>query len=108
MSNHTPGPWQLGKNGDQCARNHAICSGPVVIAKVYGRGYPAGEGWSPESEADAAFIVRACNSHEELLAALEDCIESLSRLPNLDGAYRITCIAQAQAALTKVKGESQC
>lgn len=64
-------PWTLGKNSDKCAENHAICSGPAVIAKVYGRGYPIGSGWSPRSEADAKLIVTAVNSHKSLIAALE-------------------------------------
>jgi hypothetical protein len=63
---HTPGPWHLGTNGDGCAKNHAICTGSVVIAKVYGRGYPAGKGWSEQSQADAHLIVTA----PLLLAAL--------------------------------------
>jgi len=51
------------------------------------------------SEADRAFILRACNSHHSLTNALRDCLESLRRLPDVDGAYRVTCIAEAEAAL---------
>ena len=28
---HTPAPWSLGSNGDNCAKNHAICSGASSI-----------------------------------------------------------------------------
>lgn len=70
-------PWALGQNGDKCARNHAICSGPRVIAKVLGTGYPIGEGWSPRSEADAQLIVTAVNHHEVLVAALRDELEAI-------------------------------
>ena len=45
------------------------------------------------------FILRACNSHHSLTNALRDCLESLRRLPDVDGAYRVTCIAEAEAAL---------
>lgn len=31
--------------------------------------------------------------------ALKDCVESLSRLPDTDGAYRVTCLESAKAAL---------
>lgn len=70
-SKHTPGPWHLGKNGDDCAKNHAICAGSSVIAKVYGRGYPVCSGWSEQSQADANVIVVA----PELLAALKTVVE---------------------------------
>jgi hypothetical protein len=35
----------------------------------------------------------------ELIKALADCAESLSRLPDVDGAYRATCYQQAAKAL---------
>ena len=70
-------PWTLGRNGDKCAKNHAICSGSNVIAKVYGKGYPIGEGWSPQSEADAQLIVTAVNNFDALVAVLEDELEAL-------------------------------
>lgn len=43
-----------------------------------------------------------CRMHESapaLLEALEDAVESLRRLPDVEGAYRVTCIDQAQAAI---------
>jgi hypothetical protein len=67
----TPGPWTLGKNGDDCAPGHAICAGPYVIAKVYGGGYPTADGgtsWAPRTQADAKLIVCA----PELLAAVKE------------------------------------
>lgn len=64
---HTPGPWIVGTNGDKCAKNHAICAGPHVLAKVYGTGYPIGEGWAPQSQANAHLIAAA----PDLLAALK-------------------------------------
>lgn len=67
---HTPGPWHLWSNGDDCARDHAICSGPIVIAKVYGLGYPVGKGWSEQSAADARLIAKA----PEMLALLRECV----------------------------------
>ena len=39
----------------------------------------------------------------ELVAALADCAEALRRLPNIEGAYRVSCLQQAEAALAKVK-----
>jgi hypothetical protein len=60
----------LGSNGDRCAREHAICDGSRVIAKVYGMGYPIGAGWSPASAADARRLVAAWNATESI--PLED------------------------------------
>lgn len=38
----------------------------------------------PEAQANAEFIVRACNSHDGLLAALQDVHESLASLYEVD------------------------
>ena len=55
---------QVGANGDDCPRNHALCIAgtPTVIGKVYGHGYPAGKGWAPDSEAIARRLVAAWNA----------------------------------------------
>lgn len=37
----------------------------------------------------------------EMLTALKDCVESLKRLPNVDGAFRVTCLKQAEDAIAK-------
>ena len=39
-----------------------------------------------------------------LLAALEDALASLARLPDVPGAYRVTCLQQARAALAAARG----
>lgn len=44
-------------------------------------------------------IQRAEDQASEVRQALEDCIESLSRLADADGAYRVSCIIQAKKAL---------
>ena len=44
--------------------------------------------------------------NDALVDALRDCLESLARLPNLDGAYRVTCMAQAEQALALAEKES--
>lgn len=43
------------------------------------------------------------NNHEALVAVLADALESLRRLPDIDGAYRQTCIKQAEAVLARVR-----
>lgn len=96
---HTPGPWALGKNGDNCAKDHAICSDARVIAKVYGNGYPVGSGWSPDSAADARLIAAA----PDLLAALERFAHAMEQksYPELQGVA-----SDAFAALARAKGEA--
>src|SRR3990167_8285439 len=98
----TPRPWNTGTNGDKCPKGHAICSGALVIAKVYGNGYPIGEGWAPSSQADADLIVRAVNAHDELVKALTDLLEMLDREDD-GAAWRMASVeAKARAALAKV------
>lgn len=104
---HTPGPWDVGQNGDSCAREHAIVSGPKVIAKVYGRGYPSGFGWSPGSAADARLIAAA----PELLAALKACEDRLALVLECDcdddkpeDTETIAAFAAARAAIAKAEG----
>lgn len=41
----------------------------------------------------------------KLLEALKDCVESLTRLPDVEGAYRTTCINQACAVIAEVEKE---
>ena len=70
----------------------------------------------PEAEANVELIAEAFNvTHETgrtprqladdraaLIAALTDCAESLSRLPDVDGAYRATTYQQAAKTLADV------
>lgn len=49
-------------NAHGAARNHAICSGALVVARVSGHGYPIGAGWSPESEETAKRLAGAWNA----------------------------------------------
>jgi hypothetical protein len=59
---------------------------------------------SYSEEATAAFIVRACNAHREMVAALELCADVLGELARLDdGTPSISALHLARAALDKVK-----
>jgi hypothetical protein len=44
----------------------------------------------------------------DLLTAAKDALESLKRLPDVDGAYRVTCIAQLEIAIRGAKRECTC
>ena len=67
---HTPTPWRLGTRGCKTADNWfpierlSDNSAPIIAWGL------AGSSPRVPAEANAAFIVRACNSHEKLRQAL--------------------------------------
>jgi hypothetical protein len=63
---HTPGPWST--------------SGRTIVDKTGRSICNNGNSSTGDEPANAAFIVRACNSHYELLAALEACTRYLADL----------------------------
>jgi hypothetical protein len=100
---HTPLPWRLRMN-DSGMCNGVAVSATVLPPEPFTGPYIAEVG---SSRANAEFIVRACNSHEELLAALKaltvacvsaDSIEELP--PEIDGSL----IDAARAAIAKAEG----
>jgi hypothetical protein len=77
MGKHTATPWQV---HDNCGRKGEIGiladDAPCLIAIMANGG--RGE-WPIEAKANAEFIVRAVNAHDDLLAALTElvnCIEA--------------------------------
>ena len=122
---HTSVPWMYFRNfrGNLC-----ICKNPVNIStnsrtnlspSATNNDYEwVAELWaqsstSPTAEANAAFIVRACNSHDELLEALEEAksaIESLSdealgRHPEIGYPYKDELLNHINTTIAKAKGE---
>ena len=112
---HTPVPWMYFRNFRD---NLCICKNPVNIStnsrtnlspSATNNDYEwvaelcAQSSTSPTAEANAAFIVRACNSHDELLEALEyiiSCIDS-------GEMFEVVKFDKARAAIAKAKGESK-
>lgn len=88
MSQHTPGPYRIIHTADD--RTFIDADVEDTVAEVNRR--------LPEDEDNAEFIVRACNSYEALLAALETIRTGLAD----DRAYR-DC---ARAALAKIDGRA--
>ena len=98
---HTPGPWE--------AERGTTHSG--TIATLYGDG-EWWEIWSKNAgglaEANARFIVQACNSHDELVEALAE----LVRLKDDDSGWGSTLTVRekawdaARSALAKAQGEA--
>ena len=57
-------------------------------------------------KANAAFIVRACNAHDELLAALESIVAEYDGvLPPYSGVITDTVIEIARKRIAKARGE---
>jgi hypothetical protein len=106
---HTPGPWKAGEAAWFRGRAHDDTESgkrPItstapgargVIANVYGR-------------ANAEFIVRACNAHDELLAALKELRAAITVGSTDDGKEEISrdvhfeVALKADAAIAKAEG----
>ena len=105
---HSPLPWiyEVFPAGttiwtDEKGRSREIC-------KVT----PRGEMRDSEGEANAAFIVRAVNSHDDLLNALKAVVERLAGWmeiadPDHVNADDRQALAEARAIISKATGESR-
>lgn len=109
MADHTPGPWVLDERGIRApaAETGTYSGWTALVVKVdYGR-----MGNAPCADADkanAAFIVRACNAHDELLAALREMLAELDgRIAPHGYIYRDTGgMILARAAIAKAEGNT--
>lgn len=97
----TPTPWRL---SEQYSLTVEYKIGDYVATMC---------GLRDKAEANAAFIVRACNAHDELVAALEGTIDCLTvheldcardGLKNAERAAR-DALSAVRAAIAKAKGE---
>lgn len=89
---HTATPWRVGDAGNTIFGPKTENPSPETIARL---------DRTPNRQANAQHIVHCVNLHAELVEALKDCAASLDRLPDVDGAYRATCLQQARAILKK-------
>ncbi len=92
---HTSLPWGALNNGRSTLWHVEGPDGAAVCSVPKAR------------KADAAYIVRACNSHYELLAALESLLE-LHRPTSAKTVYQAdkdAAILQASAAIAKAKAK---
>ena len=103
--NHTPTPWTnngdclTAENGEMCllyfpVDNHARMAAQSTDPQLAARGRDLLQ----EDESNAAFIVRACNAHEALVAARETAEGFRYSSPD-------TWYPAVQAALKLAKGE---
>lgn len=91
---HTPTPWQAVKH----KKGWHIACATHAIAETFG-----------QSEENAAFIARAANSHDELVAALREAEVSVAYMAKTDpiSTNRVNSgllLARIQAALASAMG----
>lgn len=79
----TPGPWRVKTIH---ARTWIEAQGKIAIADIAGMATLTGECDADQVDANAEFIVRACNSFDALLAAARAAEELLDRIARLKGA----------------------
>ena len=93
---HTPTPWKADSL-------QPIVWSPVgeyecreIIAETRDTNIPNGT-----ATANAAFIVRACNAHDDLVAALRKAEFTLQTLTSRTARERDACVVEIRAALAK-------
>ena len=110
---HTSTPWKC-RNQRGPIREAIDIGGEQLTCTAYGM--------DPQhTEANASFIVRACNAHDALVAALEDAAEQMERdAAKIDGEWGACreieeierdgdlpdALVKARAALKLAKGEA--
>ena len=96
---HTPGPWKREgyliivdrKTRRRCAAIASICTTATMIEKDW--------------EANAEFIVRACNSHDDLLEACKALSEYVSGQWLEEWENRPNCLRIAEQAISQAEGK---
>lgn len=102
---HTKTPWELDTCGwpliiNEAASDKVVCELPM---KVKGSTLYVSES---EQEANAQFIVTACNHHDELVATLED-VQVFARLScpqGVDCDLWESTFDRVESVLAKLKG----
>lgn len=90
MTTHTPTPWRVYDHMPNCIED---AMGNDVFAQAMNKG-------SERNEANAAFIVQACNAHDALVAALRDVLSQYLLFVNVNSdEIASAVVAQARAAL---------
>lgn len=90
---HSPLPWRAIRRQHDGSHMVIDPEDTLCVCTTDHGGMPAA--------ANAEFIARACNSHEELLALCEEAAENLE---SDDGRYAVGLRARLLAAVTKAKG----
>jgi len=105
---HTPGPWVNDEGLHNMMEFRIYSPTGRVIARL--QDFTTFREDVEEAEANAAFIVRACNAHEELVKALETLLEranGLDQSATHDGLSNCNAITKARIAIAKAKAEGK-
>ncbi len=95
-TSHTPGPWRC-----DWTSNYAH---DYRLSKPDGAALPISAPCNDRSEQRAnALLIAAA---PELLVAARDALQSLARLPDVDGAWRVTCMQQLRSAIEKAERQT--
>ena len=109
MDTHTPTPWAIGNDGTLRNLEGHVFSGARLVANCHGH-QDGKELTRKENEANARFIVIACNAHADLLAALEDVTELIQKWRETGGVDSFAALTDAhdtaRAAIAKANGET--
>lgn len=103
MSTHTPGPWEIDEESEDNAGQTALSitsdNRPGYICGIH-----CAEGVELDviDRANAAFIVRACNAHGELVKALKMILKTHD--PIETDEIMEDAREQARAAIAKAEG----
>jgi hypothetical protein len=113
---HTPGPWHSNKSAVYWSpAGKTVADGYRPIASCHDElhGRMTGVDTYPEDCANAAYIARACNSHDDLVEALEPLVvwaeherrEHRAKGEENEEAFMGNLVDAARAAIAKARGE---
>ena len=102
---HTPTPYIAGKPSSIVGWPIVAQSGRLICdMPMLPNGFPNKEAIDAETAATAAFIVRACNAHDELVKALNTALRFVEHYaPVMNGPINVF-LTQSEALLAKAKG----
>ena len=99
---HTPGPWSINEWKQRDASIRIGAKGTPIIAEV-----PLKYVSINEQQANAELIVRACNSHEELLAACKYVVKYHRDNDSGEGElFGLDFVTTCIAAIAKATGDN--
>jgi hypothetical protein len=101
---HLPTPWSFESGADNSGDDPDNTLGSIMGAAPLN--YHIARVWSDigAAEANAAFIVRAVNAHDELVAALRDVLR-IARAASIGITGNQPRLERARVALAKATGE---
>lgn len=102
---HTPAPWVAVPVKGSYKRPVLIQSGTKLVASVNGTQLEPEQPSIGEAEANAEFIVRACNAHADLLEAAKDTLEALELNRDIHGDIYGSWMNALRAAISKAQGD---